>query len=94
MLNTMTHATFKYKGYTVYAKRLIDKQAKEIQQFKDKIEAMTPLPALKSSPTVSVIIPMYNVEKYIGECLESILYQTFQDFEGESYGVMATDNRH
>ena len=25
MLNTMTHATFKYKGYTVYAKRLIDK---------------------------------------------------------------------
>lgn len=25
MLNTMTHATFNYKGYTVYAKRLVDK---------------------------------------------------------------------
>ena len=24
MLNTMTHATFSYKGYTVYAKRLVD----------------------------------------------------------------------
>lgn len=24
MLNTMTHATFKYKGYVVYAKRLVD----------------------------------------------------------------------
>ena len=32
-------------------------------------------------PSVSVIIPMYNAEKYIGECLDSILNQTFQDFE-------------
>ncbi|MBR4151458.1 MAG: glycosyltransferase [Selenomonadaceae bacterium] len=30
---------------------------------------------------VSVIIAMYNVEKYIGECLESLLNQTMQDFE-------------
>ena len=32
-------------------------------------------------PKISVIIPVYNVEKYLGECLDSILAQTFQDFE-------------
>ena len=30
---------------------------------------------------ISIIIPVYNVEKYIGRCLDSILNQTFQDFE-------------
>ena len=30
---------------------------------------------------VSVIIPVYNVEKYIEKCIRSILGQTFEDFE-------------
>lgn len=34
-----------------------------------------------STCAVSVIIPMYNAEKYIGECLRSLLMQTLQDFE-------------
>lgn len=29
----------------------------------------------------SVIIPVYNVEKYLNECVDSILSQTFKDFE-------------
>ena len=33
------------------------------------------------SPKISVIIPMYNAEKYLSVCLESILIQTLQDYE-------------
>ena len=29
----------------------------------------------------SIIVPIYNVEKYLGECLESIRTQTFEDYE-------------
>ena len=32
-------------------------------------------------PIVSIIIPSYNHEKYVSETIESILNQTFQDFE-------------
>ncbi len=32
-------------------------------------------------PTISVIIPAYNAEKTIQETIESVLNQTFQDFE-------------
>ncbi len=29
----------------------------------------------------SVVVPVYNVEQYLEECIESILSQTFEDFE-------------
>ena len=30
---------------------------------------------------ISIVIPVYNIEKYLKECLDSILNQTFKDFE-------------
>ncbi len=32
-------------------------------------------------PKISIIVPVYNVEKYIDRCINSILHQTFSDFE-------------
>ncbi len=34
-----------------------------------------------SAPKISVIVPFYNVEKYIGKCLKTIQNQTFTDYE-------------
>ena len=34
-----------------------------------------------SQPKISVIIPVYNTAKYMDECLESVLTQTFKEFE-------------
>lgn len=32
-------------------------------------------------PTVSVIVPVYRAEEYLNRCVDSILAQTFTDFE-------------
>ncbi len=32
-------------------------------------------------PKISVIIPVYNVEKYLNKCMDSIITQTFKDIE-------------
>lgn len=33
------------------------------------------------NPKISIIIPIYKVEKYLARCLDSVLTQTFTDFE-------------
>ena len=32
-------------------------------------------------PQISIIVPVYNVEKYLCRCVDSILNQTFKDYE-------------
>ena len=30
---------------------------------------------------ISVVVPIYNSEKYLDKCIKSVLNQTFKDFE-------------
>lgn len=32
-------------------------------------------------PKLSIVVPVYNVEKYLNQCIDSILGQSFRDFE-------------
>ena len=43
-------------------------------------------------PKVSIVIPIYNVEKYLRECLESVVNQTLQDIEIICVNDGSTDN--
>lgn len=36
---------------------------------------------MKNNSTVSIIIPVYNSEKYIGRCLDSVLNQTYKNID-------------
>ena len=36
---------------------------------------------MTSNPLISVLVPVYNIERYIGLCLESIIRQTYSNLE-------------
>lgn len=68
-----------------YQSRIADLEG-IIRRLQNTDEENSNLPATFESskfsrPAISVIIPMYNAEEFIGECLDSLLMQTFQDFE-------------
>ena len=44
------------------------------------------------SHTVTVVIPIYNVEKYLEQCLDSVINQTYKDIEIICINDGSTDN--
>ena len=44
------------------------------------------------TPKISIIVPVYNVEIYLRECFDSIVNQTFKDFEVICINDGSTDN--
>ncbi|WP_398585466.1 glycosyltransferase family 2 protein [Streptococcus suis] len=43
-------------------------------------------------PLISVIVPIYNVENYLRQCLDSIIGQTYQNLEILLIDDASTDN--
>ena len=46
----------------------------------------------KKKSIVSVIVPIYNMESYIGKCLDSLVNQTLDDLEVICVNYGSTDN--
>lgn len=46
----------------------------------------------KTVPLISVVVPIYNVEKYLNECIESIVNQTYNNLEIILVNDGSTDN--
>ena len=42
-------------------------------------------------PSISLIIPVYNVERYLRRCLDSVLVQTYGDWEAICVNDGSTD---
>ena len=47
---------------------------------------------MNSNPKVSIIIPVYNTEKNLNQCLDSVVNQTFKDIEIICVNDCSTDN--
>ncbi len=47
---------------------------------------------MKNTPLISVVIPVYNAEKFLSKCLEHLIHQTYQNLEIIIVDDGCTDN--
>jgi glycosyltransferase involved in cell wall biosynthesis len=49
--------------------------------YSEKKSELCLMPESMECPTLSIVMPVYNASRYIGEAIDSLLRQTFTDFE-------------
>ena len=49
---------------------------------------------MNTNPLVSILIPIYNVEKYLGKCLDSVFSQTYKNVKYLLVDSCSTDNSY
>lgn len=65
------HQLLETSSFEEYAKAVNERSTKSVINEHKKTD----------QPVVTIIIPMYNVGKYLRQCLQSLVSQTFEDFE-------------
>lgn len=69
----------RWRGKTIFKRKM--KTEKKAENGTTEQSAALLMKASRNRPLVSVIVPVYNSEQYLAECLDSILKQTYPTLE-------------
>ena len=89
----------RFKGQTalsvIPSSTEIHKHLEDLDRFRHRTPIATPNDSHRENgPKVSVIIPVFNVEKYLDQCLQSVLAQTLEDIEIICVDDASVDKSH
>lgn len=63
-----------------YFKKAMERKAKELG-YRPTFSPVVIKQASNAAPLISVVIPIFNVEAYLAECIESVIHQSLTDLE-------------